>query len=211
MYKLPSLAKMAYYACDNIDRDKFDLLDAPDVDMRNCCESLLELFKVDKDQDERNDRQTMFRRSRFAVNDDNIFKHICEKAAFNGHIDCLKLAHEIGVPWDTVPGLADFRGKACDLAAKAGNLECLRYAFENGCPWDEETCSNAALNGHLECLTYAWENGCPWDEQTCNSAALNGHLDCLKYARENGCPWYEKTCQNAAIGGHLECLAYRTG
>ncbi|XP_029347480.1 uncharacterized protein LOC103308152 isoform X4 [Acyrthosiphon pisum] len=192
MYPLPSLAKMAYYACNNIERDKFDLLDTPDVSVRNCCEALFELFKVDKKQDEHNDRRTMFRRSRFAINDDT-FKHICEKAAFNGHIGCLKLAHEIGVPWDTVPGWTGFRGKACDLAAGSGNLECLRYASVNGCRWDGDTCSSAASNGHLECLKYARENGCPWDKRTCMNAAYHDQFECLVYAYEGGCKWEVST------------------
>ncbi|CAI6359755.1 unnamed protein product [Macrosiphum euphorbiae] len=103
-------------------------MDTPDIDMKNCCESLLELLKIDKSQDEHNDRQTMFRRSQFAIKDDR-FKHICEKAAFNGHIECMKLAHEIGVPWDTVRGTTGYVS-----------------AREIGCHWNKYTSTTAASN-----------------------------------------------------------------
>ena len=53
-------------------------------------------------------------------------------AAENGHLECLKYAHEHGCPWDE---------ETCAVAAENGQLECLKYAHEHGCPWDEETCS----------------------------------------------------------------------
>ena len=66
---------------------------------------------------------------------------ICVWAASNGHLECLKYAHENGCCWDE---------DTCYKAAYNGHLECLKYAHENGCPWNEDTCSNAAYNGHLE-------------------------------------------------------------
>ena len=47
----------------------------------------------------------------------------------NGHLECLKYAHENGCPWDWI-----------DLfyAAQSGHLECLKYAHENGCPGSSE-------------------------------------------------------------------------
>ena len=46
----------------------------------------------------------------------------CSNAAKNGHLECLKYAHENGCPWD---------GETCSNAAKNGHLECLKYAHEN--------------------------------------------------------------------------------
>ena len=63
----------------------------------------------------------------------------------NGHLECLKYAHENGCPWDRW---------TCERAAKNAHLECLKYAHENGCSSDERACWNAALNGHLEFLKY---------------------------------------------------------
>ena len=125
----------------------------------------------------------------------------CITAALNGHIECLKYAHENGCPWD------DW---TCLSSAKNNHLECLKYAHKNGCPWDNWVCYWAAKYGHLECLKYAHENGCPWNDLTCAEAAKNGHLECLKYAHENGCLWYREsnTCPNAAANGHLDCLEY---
>lgn len=45
-------------------------------------------------------------------------------AAMNGHLDCLKYAHENGCPWDS---------QTTALAAEYGHLDCLEYARKNGC------------------------------------------------------------------------------
>src|SRR5579872_7180357 len=66
----------------------------------------------------------------------------CARACNNGHLDCLKYAHEHGAHWTAA---------ACSSASLQGNFECLRYAHENGCPWNESACSNAAGGGHLAC------------------------------------------------------------
>ena len=96
----------------------------------------------------------------------------CYYAASNGHLECLRYAHEHGCPWDR---------STCSWAASNGHLECLRYAHENGCPWGENTCYWAACYGQLECLRYAYEHGCPWDENTFHEAVSNGNFECLKY------------------------------
>jgi len=90
----------------------------------------------------------MFIRLQLAI-DDKRFLNLCEEAASHGLINCLKLAHEIGILWND---------KACNRAMSAGHLECLRYARENECPWSKEICSNAALNGHKNCLVYSRGN-----------------------------------------------------
>ena len=120
-------------------------------------------------------------------------------AARNGHLDCLKYAHENECPWDP---------KTTLRASMYGHLDCLKYAHENGCPWNEETTSHASISGQLDCLKYAHKNGCLWDKYTTKYAALYGYLDCLKYAHENGCPWDEDTTLNASRNGHLDCLIY---
>ena len=51
------------------------------------------------------------------------------EAAENGHLDCLKYAHENGCEWNVWTTLK---------AAYNGHLDCLRYAIENGCPYDSE-------------------------------------------------------------------------
>ncbi|OUS49596.1 hypothetical protein BE221DRAFT_188896 [Ostreococcus tauri] len=123
----------------------------------------------------------------------------CDYAAAYGQLACLKYAHEHGCAWDE---------ETCKRAAEYGQLACLKYAHEHGCAWDEETCKRAAEYGHLECLKYAHEHGCAWDEETCKCAATHGHLECLKYAHEHGCAWDAETCKCAAEYGHLECLKY---
>ena len=49
----------------------------------------------------------------------------CFYAASNGHLECLKYAHEHGCPWDEL---------TCRYAAENGHLECLKYACARECP-----------------------------------------------------------------------------
>lgn len=102
----------------------------------------------------------------------------CAFAAFNGHLDVLKYAHENGCEWDEY---------TCTCAARNGHLDVLKYAHENGCDWDENTCTCAAENGHLDVLTYAHKNGCEWDDNMCERAALNKHLNILEWTQKNNC------------------------
>ena len=48
-------------------------------------------------------------------------EHSSILAAKNGHLDCLKYAHENGYKWDNI---------VCSEAAKNGHLDCLKYAHE---------------------------------------------------------------------------------
>ncbi|CAI6356757.1 unnamed protein product [Macrosiphum euphorbiae] len=204
----PSLLKTAYYACSNIERNKFDLLEVPDVDMQNCCRALFEIIKINKklNGDNNTNRQTLYSslnlryEEKYKTNLNDKFKNICSEAVTHNHMDCLKLAHEIGIGWGD--------GQACTIAAETGNLEFLRYAKENGCPWDARTCTLAAKSGHLECLKYARENGCDWDVWTCAFASDSGQLECLMYARENGCPWDGMSYILAKSNGHSACMKY---
>lgn len=231
-YALPSLLELAYYACDRDQRKWYDELPVPAVGLQECCDSILKIIQFNSFA--HRFRPGGHRRSMFAkVHPDyRLINNILEVAAFNGHINCMKLGRAIGVPWYT-PSM--WQKSACDeaadtgnmeclvyahangspwstwtcrFAAGSGNLDCLKYCRENGIPWDEFTCTNAARNGRLECLVYARQNGCPWNADTCSMAALNGQLDCLKYCRENSCPWDTFTCEMAACTGKLNCLRY---
>ncbi|KAL4084212.1 hypothetical protein QTP88_028039 [Uroleucon formosanum] len=194
MYELPTLLKTAYYNCNQIERNKFDLINTPDVNLQQCCESLFLLLKIDRKTKDGNERETMFVRSVLPYKRQR-FLDICQEAASHGHINCLKLAHEIGVPWDQ---------NTCLNAASKGHLDCLIYARENGCPWYVGVCNSASMNGHKDCLVYARENGCP----SSNDAATGGHYDCLVYAHEGGCEWNSFTYINALRYNHPECVEY---
>lgn len=99
------------------------------------------------------------------------------KAACNGHLNCLKYAHLDGC----------LLRNECEEAAKNGHLNCMKFVYENGCQWDKSICAYIAQNCHIDCLKYAHEKGAPWSSNTCFIATLNGHLECLKYASKNGC------------------------
>jgi hypothetical protein len=120
-------------------------------------------------------------------------------AAVNGHLDCLRYAHENGCQWHI---------STTGYAASKGFIDCLKYAHQNGAQLNVFTTVGAAANGHLDCLSYAHKNGCVWDESTTWWAALNGHFDCLRYAHENGCDWGEKTPEKAAENRTFDCLRY---
>ncbi|XP_026819162.1 uncharacterized protein LOC113557814 [Rhopalosiphum maidis] len=184
VYKMVfSLVKLAYFECSVEQRLWYNSIPGPvvPVDVRSCCEYLIKARKV----------------ARLLTNCEQ--PDVCLMAAENGHVDCLRLAHVAGMPWNSHTMAA---------AGRAGHIECLSYAHQNGCEWDETTCSAAAENGSIECLKYALRNGCPRSADTCTEAALHGHLNCLMYASQHGCPWDEQTCAAAALAGHLECLRY---
>jgi len=211
-FVVPSLLKSAYYACDATERKKFNEMPVMSVDLKMCCESLFLIMKMNSNVElfqPLGNRRLMFPKVYPIIcspsNDFYLLKNICEIAAFFGHIDCMKLARAIGVPWYSP---ATMYKSACDRAAESGYLECLKYAHVNGSPWHTLTSSVAARNGHLECLVYLHDNGCPWDEISCIEASTNGHLECLKYCRQNGCPWNIMTCISAATTGKLDCLKY---
>ena len=71
------------------------------------------------------------------------------KAAENGHLECLKHLFENGYSWNEC---------VTYLAVENGHLECLKYLFENGCPWNKDATCMAAENGHLGCLKFLFEN-----------------------------------------------------
>lgn len=127
----------------------------------------------------------------------------CMRAVRAKSMECLRVLHAHGCPWDR---------RVCSGAARSGLFDCLRFARENGCPWDGAVCVSSAERGFLDCLRYAHENGCAWGRSTCAAAAEKGHLDCLKYAFENGCAVppqdQARMCLLAAKGGYLACLEY---
>lgn len=215
-----SLSKMAFIAMGDVGQNVYRKYVRMQVDVQNCCLALYNVVKMmnqsQKDGPTVTDTAHMH---------EDGFGFVCVEAAANGHLNCLVMAHEIGIPWDRDTTRAAAAAGSLDCLqyaheqgcpwdeetcaeAAAGRLECLRYARENGCPWDNRTCERAAFDGHLRCLKYARAAGCPWDEQTCRLAASNGHLDCLSFARDNGCPWDGRTCAEAAAGGHIGCLRY---
>lgn len=122
-----------------------------------------------------------------------------QRAAQNGHINCMEYAHKHGLQWPS---------DVCELAAFQGHLACLAYAHENGGFWDRDTVASAAQNGHIACLGYALEQGCPHDEKASNMACLNGHLACLQLLRLYHSPWDATTSVNAAVCAEADCLRY---
>ena len=60
---------------------------------------------------------------------------VCYIAAINGHVECLRYAHQNGFPWDS-----NGRDQNCfDAAIIGGNLDCVKYCRDNNCAWDRDT------------------------------------------------------------------------
>jgi hypothetical protein len=132
----------------------------------------------------------------------SFYSKVCNAAALDGHLECLKWARQNSCPWSAI---------TCANAAQGGHLEVLQWARASGCKWDKRTCSNAASFGHLKVLQWARTNGCDWDSWTCSNAATRGHLEVLQWARANGCKWDAGTCTYAALYGHVEVVQWARG
>ncbi|CAL6375199.1 unnamed protein product [Bathycoccus prasinos] len=161
---------------------------------------------------------------------------VCERAAEDGQLECLKYLHEVaGVEWEgqkkggSLAAAAAKNGhlhilkylvekdydiprpRACDEAAENGHLECLKYLREVAkAPWDKKTVLGAAENAHLHILKYLVEGRYPYFQASaCARTAECGHLECLKYLHEVAkLPWDHETGESAASGGHLHILKY---
>ena len=107
-------------------------------------------------------------------------------AVKNGHLVCLKYAHEHRCRWGCY---------VTAWASRNGYLACLKYAHEQGCAWDGQITAYGAENTHLACLKYDHEQGCEWEWRTTvwewrtTARALRyGQWEC--YTREHGCKWW---------------------
>ena len=58
----------------------------------------------------------------------------------NGHVECLRVAHQLG----------GAIGISCEYAAMNGHVECLRVAHQLGGAIGI-SCEYAAMNGHVDC------------------------------------------------------------
>jgi hypothetical protein len=149
---------------------------------------------------------------------------VCEKAAKNGHFDCLVYAHTHGCKITTrAIQKAASRGHLncltyiCEhidpalipenICSGASTADCLKYLHQKGFAFDRSTAINAALYGRLDSLVYACENGCEISDYICTYAAQGGHLDCLKYLLSLGKDLNED-CARSAMNGHMDCLVY---
>ena len=127
-------------------------------------------------------------------------------AASTGQLECLKILHEHGCPWD---------GGVYKAAATKGHVECLKYAFEQGCPrGKEDLCAAAAGNDKFEALKYLHSQGFPLTLQTCRSAIRALSLKCLGFAVEHGAPLDAILCVDAisenecSVARAMEFLRY---
>lgn len=165
-----SLTKLAYDACDESEQE-WCATHCPKltVDLQHCCTDL-----IDSSKPPFNDFELGTSDNSYLITEATVLT-----AVRYGHVDCLKMTHEKGIPWPN---------NTAETAAQYGQLQCLQYLHENKCPWDENTCAAAAKYGFLDCLMYAREHRCPWNEQTWKNAVENNHSDILKYVLRNRCP-----------------------
>jgi len=177
------LTKLSYMRCNEYEKNRYNELPTPRIDVRECCILLMQ-----------GSNDTMM----YALQHGHFdcLKHghkmgmklpywSCLHAAGNGRIGILKYAHEHGCFF----GLSNI----CKEAAIYGNVDCLKYAHLNGGLMSENVTKYAVRYGNLDCLKYALQNGCEWRSNMCALSAYSGNLNFVKYCQENGCPWVVKS------------------
>jgi len=104
MSKTFSLAKLTYYWCTEEQKSEYNGIPINYLifDLHNCCDRLI---------------------------GDGRFISIrtCKTVARLGYLDCIKVAHRMGCPWDPMRAA---------IAAEHGQLSGLQYLHKNRCPWD---------------------------------------------------------------------------
>lgn len=160
-----------------------------------------------------------------------------QKAARNGHLECLKTIHEHKTKWYT-----DMKSDDLYSAAYRGQLECIKFVVNvMGLRIDEDLILGAACGGHLnvlqfvhdtapetdyskrsyladmiycranvECIKYCYDymSTLTRTPEVTAAAAEMGNLEMLQWLHERGCPWSETTVIRAAKAGNVECLSY---
>jgi len=132
--------------------------------------------------------------------------HPCVVACTGGHLNCLQLLLEFGVPYDK---------HTLGWAATSGHTLCMQLLHENGCPWDDTPLHHATTTmmmqeGHYPALKYAIDHGCPYPSLLA-SCCFNtpGGLQCLQYlVEEQGLLMNEEVFLFALLRGDLPCVQY---
>ncbi|XP_060845604.1 uncharacterized protein LOC132925207 [Rhopalosiphum padi] len=202
-----SLVKLAYLECSAEQRLWYNSIQGPvvPVDVRDCCEYLIKARK-------------------FALLLTNCQQpDVCLIAADKGHVDCLRVAHVAGMPWNS------------HTMTAAGNIECLSYAHQNGCETANVELMASFSGWKLSMLqyTYAWQHHFDFPTNMCSLAARFGNVEVLKCLRELGLEWdvsttagrrpttvwltwitreqtTEQTCAAAGLNGHYRQWIYRS-
>lgn len=138
---------------------------------------------------------------------------VCELAAAQGNLECLKYAHTHGYPWDK---------RTCINAILFGHIKCLQYACEHGCKYP---CISDVHNqiGHVHlvtsthCIQYMFDNYWNIHNNTADAliamAVTYGQIKYVRYFYETlglKCSQYMEImiCRCAVEYGHIKCLAY---
>lgn len=113
--------------------------------------------------------------------------NLCSNAAYFGHIECLRYAHENGSRLDENISLYT-----------SGNIDCMQYVYEHGAPWHEHTTFYSLLYGNLECLRYAHQHGAQFNEHWNFIGHLAAftieQLQCIRYGILCGAPISKILC-----------------
>lgn len=107
---------------------------------------------------------------------------VCEVAAGNNNLKCLKLARKYGCAWDE---------RTTNKAAQY-SFDCFKYAIKYGCPCYDDICSTIAVRGNLNMLIWAYLHGFSLSVYAAMEAAVNRHKNVLKWLVEHGCPYEDE-------------------
>ena len=134
---------------------------------------------------------------------------VCERAAEDGQLECLKYLHEVRkMPWANQAGVSAVIGE---------NHNILEYLYKSKYPhFTAEMCAQAAKQDDVPALKYL-RDVCkaPWDEETGNLAARSRDweyekkYDAFNYLVQSKFPYFTaNACLNACKVDNLECLKY---
>lgn len=118
-------------------------------------------------------------------------------AASENNLDCLKLLHSFGNPWDE---------ETTSFAGYKGSFDCLKYSIENKCKTDEFLMKRTAISGSIKCLQFCLDNNIPMTVGVMGTAAKFGHKQCIELLLKYNCPWNHEEFYEMVENGHSEIL-----
>lgn len=118
-------------------------------------------------------------------------------AAGKNHVDCLKLLHLLGNPWDK---------ETTSFAGQNGSFDCLKYSIDNGCETDRFLMKTTAISGSIRCLQFCLDNKIEMTVGVMGEAGRYGEKQCLKLLLKYKCPWKPEEFYEMIENGHEQCL-----
>lgn len=157
----------------------------------------------------------------------SVSNHICQRAAESGHLEILKWARDLNLPWQNSLHLAAANGHLeivkyaesimpqmfwgdlllSAVSGKNPNFILLEYILGKGEHfWVDLTVAAAAQNGHLHVLKWAYEKNLQISSKFLHTAKFS--IEILEWAISIGCEIPENFCLCAAKAHNMQILTW---